>query len=281
MRAVLGIDAAWTSTNPSGVALAVEQSDGWHLIAAEASYQRFHAESPQMAEARPSGSNPDAAALLASAKRRCGRDVDLIAIDMPLSYSRIVGRRFSDDEVSRAYGARHAATLTPSRERPGRISDDLRDSFCDVGYPLLTSEPVSQRGLIEVYPHPALIELANATTRLPYKAKKVAHYWPELSTEERRTRLFCEWRRIVGLLEKEIRCVAEALPIPEPSPQGWGLKPYEDRLDAVICAWVAICALDGRAKPFGDDSSAIWIPNPSTPVTPPETAQARRCYRCD
>jgi hypothetical protein len=39
MRAVLGIDAAWTITQPSGVALAVERSNGWRMIAAAASYQ--------------------------------------------------------------------------------------------------------------------------------------------------------------------------------------------------------------------------------------------------
>jgi len=38
------------------------------------------------------------------------------------------------------------------------------------------------------------------------------------------------------------------------------LKAYEDSLDAVICAFVAICALQGRATPFGDRNSAIWIP---------------------
>ena len=43
MRAVLGIDAAWTLTQPSGVAVAAELHDGWHLIAAAASYQRFQA----------------------------------------------------------------------------------------------------------------------------------------------------------------------------------------------------------------------------------------------
>ena len=37
-------------------------------------------------------------------------------------------------------------------------------------------------------------------------------------------------------------------------------KPYEDTLDAVVCAWVAMCALEGRGVPFGDESSAVRIP---------------------
>ena len=69
MRAVLGIDAAWTLTQPSGEAVAAEFRDGWHLIAAASSYQRFHAlaDSGQPAEERPSGSSPNASALLATA----------------------------------------------------------------------------------------------------------------------------------------------------------------------------------------------------------------------
>jgi predicted RNase H-like nuclease len=37
-------------------------------------------------------------------------------------------------------------------------------------------------------------------------------------------------------------------------------KAFEDTLDAVICAWVAVRALEGLAVPFGDDTAAIWIP---------------------
>jgi hypothetical protein len=43
MRAVLGIDAVWTLSQPSGVAVMNETSTGWRFVAAEASYQRFHA----------------------------------------------------------------------------------------------------------------------------------------------------------------------------------------------------------------------------------------------
>jgi len=42
-RAVLGIDAAWTATEPSGVALAVEDASGWRLVAVDGSYDHFQA----------------------------------------------------------------------------------------------------------------------------------------------------------------------------------------------------------------------------------------------
>lgn len=37
-------------------------------------------------------------------------------------------------------------------------------------------------------------------------------------------------------------------------------KIHKDMLDAVICAWIAICALQGRAEQLGDADAAIWIP---------------------
>jgi predicted RNase H-like nuclease len=190
MQAVLGIDAAWTLTQPSGVALAVERSNGWRMIGAAASYQRFRAmtDRRQPAEPRPSGSSPDAPALLTSAPILCGRPVDLVAIDMPLALTPINTRRVADDAVSRTYGGRKCGTHTPSALRPGRISDALRESFERAGYPLGTDR-LARPGVIEVYPHPALVELLGASKRLPYKASKVGNYWPQASLQERRTLL--------------------------------------------------------------------------------------------
>jgi predicted RNase H-like nuclease len=262
MRVVLGLDAAWTLTKPSGVALVAELRDGWHLIAASNSYQRFLAlaASDKQPEERPSGGMPDVRALLVSASILAGQSVDVVAIDMPLARSPIIGRRTSDDAVSRAYGGRKCGTHTPSASRPGRISDDLREGFERAGYPLRTNK-MAKPGVIEVYPHPALIELANASERLPYKASKVRNYWPSAAPLERRMRLFRQWSTIVALLECEIAGVSSALPRLEPRAPGIQVKAYEDALDAVICAWIAVCALTGRAVPFGDANSAIWIPS--------------------
>ena len=71
-----------------------------------------------------------------------------------------------------------------------------------------------------------------------------------------------QWDEIATLLDGEIAGVRAHLQTLETSARNAELKAYEDTLDAVICAWVAICALEGRATPFGDEDSAIWIPNP-------------------
>jgi hypothetical protein len=37
-------------------------------------------------------------------------------------------------------------------------------------------------------------------------------------------------------------------------------------VDAIVCAWVGIAVLEGRAEPFGDDDAAIWIPKDTMPA---------------
>jgi predicted RNase H-like nuclease len=265
--AVLGIDAAWTLAQPSGIALVAKEATGWHLVGAAASYQRFLAlaDCSLIAQARPLGSLPDVSKLLAAASKLCGGVVDLVAVDMPLARSAIRGRRCSDNVVSRVYGARNCGTHTPNAYRPGPVSEMLNEGCEQAGYPLLTHEILS-RGLIEVYPHPALLELTGASERLPYKAAKAGAYWPSKTPSERRACLFHQWDKIIKSLEREVAGVATALPRLEHGASGWNVKAYEDVLDAIVCAWVGIRALEGRATPYGDDDSAIWIPTPRQSV---------------
>jgi predicted RNase H-like nuclease len=271
MPAVLGIDAAWTSTQPSGVALVAKDSTKWRLVAVAPSYRHFMAlsQGALVAPVRPAGSLPEVEPLLAAASSLCAGPVDLVAVDMPLARSPIVARRYCDDQVSRAYGSRKCGTYPPSVSRPGTLSDALTRDFASAGYPLLT-EALVPPGVIEVYPHPALVELTGATERLRYKASKATIYWPSVTPLERRRRLLEEWEQIFVFLETEIDGVMTGLPQPELSVRGMELKGHEDMLDAIVCAWVGICALEGRAIPYGDDDAAIWIPQPRTlgPGTP-------------
>ena len=94
-RAVLGIDAAWTATEPSGVALAVETEGGWRLAAVEAGYDHFleRADGADPGLGRPRGATAEAARLVAAVSRLVGRGPDCIAIDMPVGPNPIVGRR--------------------------------------------------------------------------------------------------------------------------------------------------------------------------------------------
>jgi predicted RNase H-like nuclease len=260
LRAALGIDAAWTTTEPSGVAYACEIDGRWRLLAAESSYERFRARSAGLEPPPPRGEPPDVAGLLDACRRLGGGAPDLVAVDMPLALTPIIGRRASDLEISRRFGAAKAATHSPSALRPGALADGLREDFGREGFPLCTKGRLHTPGLMEVYPHTALLALTGDKVRLTYKAGKTTTYWPGEPLAERGRRLREAWARIVALLEREIAGVAEALAPPSAEIRGRALKAYEDRLDAVVCVYVAIAALRGEAAAFGDDVSAIWVP---------------------
>jgi predicted RNase H-like nuclease len=259
-RAVLGVDAAWAEAQPSGVALAVERSGGWFLAAVDASYGQFidRANGIYASEKRPRGSKPNAAALLNAARKICGQDIDVVAVDMPIAHHQIEGRRACDQLISQTYGAKGAGTHTPSAERPGKISDALCAEFGAQGFGLCVRAPA--RGPFEVYPHPALIEFLNAPYRLEYKVSNRGKYWRELSERERRLKLVAVWAQIVAALEHSLEDVSVVLLPPAPDVSVWCLKTYEDKLDAVICAAAAIACLHGKATAFGDEDAAIWVP---------------------
>lgn len=248
-KAVLGIDAAWTEHQPSGLAVVVRDAAGWKLSGVFASYAALTGQAA-----------PAAGGLLITATAaNAGRWPDLVAVDMPLSRRPIDARREADNAVSRAFGGRKCGTHSPGRERPGAIGRQLQAHLAAAGYPLAMVAATTPC-TIEVYPHPALLTLTGAHERLPYKAQKTRSYWPEMPPAQRRARLLDVWSALVLSLEGRIRGVADALPLPDPASPGTALKSFEDKLDAVVCAWVGIEALEGRATPYGDEDAAIWIP---------------------
>jgi predicted RNase H-like nuclease len=255
MRSVLGIDAAWTAHNPSGIALAIESDNGWRLAAVAPSYASFYA-----TESAPDAFDADR--LLAAATRIAGTAPDLIAVDMPLAADLITGRRISDNAVSARYGARGAGTHSPGADRPGPLGHAMMQALATRGYPLHCAGVPTSPATIEVYPHPALIELTGATLRLPYKIQNRGKYWPTLDAAARRAAIFAQWHTISDALDRVLSGTLTLLPLPDPAAPLRTLKAFEDALDAVICAWVGTCVLDGRAESFGDATSAIWVPRP-------------------
>jgi predicted RNase H-like nuclease len=255
MASVLGIDAAWTEKEPSGVALLEGSPEGWRCVAVAPSYDSFLS----LAEGTPvdwtskaRGTVPNVDRVLSGAERLLvNQKVSAVTVDMPLSTEPITGRREADAAISRAYGGRGAAVHSPSAERPGAISDGLSRGFAAAGFPLATSTtPVgTPNRLVEVYPHPALITLIAADYRLPYKVSRSRRYWPGSSPAERKANLLTQFGGIASALNGEIRDIPIELPGPDSMVSTSGLKRYEDSLDALVCAWVGAKYLEGEAVP--------------------------------
>jgi predicted RNase H-like nuclease len=262
-RAVLGLDAAWTAGQPSGVALVVEDGRRWRCAALAPSYDAF----TMLAAGRavdwdgpvPRGSWPDASALLAAAARLApGADLAVVAADLPLARTPILRRRPADDAVSRAFGARGCGVHSPSAARPGPLADRLRENLEALGYPLATAREPAPRALLEVYPHTALLSLLDLDYRLPYKLSRARRYWSDETPAQRVRHVVLAWRRVLRALESRVDGIA--LPLPSVPRSAGRLKRLEDALDALLCAWVGMAYLAGRAEPHGDADAAIWCP---------------------
>lgn len=267
MTSVLGVDAAWTVHQPSGVALITEKSGSWRVVSVAPSYEAFIScskkNSPDWYGPAPKGSRPEISELLEAARNYDVSAVDLIALDIPLARGEIASRRSSDKAVSKAFGARGCATHSPNAQRPGRISAEISLQMQNAGYSLQTVDECHERHrkAIEVYPHPALLTLLGRDYRVPYKVSRSGKYWKSESVPRRIDRILAEFLAIYQALEIEFGDLKFNLPESGKVTKLAHLKQYEDALDALVCAWVGKQYLMGRAQGFGDSESTIWIPH--------------------
>ena len=263
---VLGIDAAWTAHQPSGIALVQSTATGWSCLAVAPSYEAFIAQASGQAwdpEQKATGSRPDPVALLEASKQLAGAEVSCVSVDMPLATTPITSRRAADTAISSRFGPKGCAVHSPSPERPGAIADQLRADFTALGYSLQTngSDPAAP-GLLECYPHVALLALLKRDYRVPYKVSRSGQYWKaeQLTRSERIERLLDQFQAIKADLDQHINGIPDLIPAPSEVTTLASLKPVEDMLDGLICAWIGIEHLEGRTVGLGDETAAIWVP---------------------
>ncbi len=230
--AAIGLDAAWSDRNPSAVCLV----DDGGMVRDEAEL----------------GSDAEIVGWIAA--RMGARTV--VAADLPLLVPNPAGMRPCDRAVMRAYGARgagpHPANRSLLEGRDGRIrGEDLAAVLADHGFAGPWDD--AAHTLLEVYPHPGLVEVFGLASRHRYKKGTVA-----------------ERRRGLQELVRMLASLASHVPplhggsVPDPaSLRGRALKSLEDRLDARFCAYVGVLwARDrSRIRVFGDrETGHIAVP---------------------
>jgi len=257
---VLGIDAAWTITQPSGVCL-IESDDGYNC-SIERIASSVYGFINNDRNTKPSGDEIDLKSILDS----MGQDVNCIAVDMPLSENLIEGRRSCERSVSKYYGAKGAATHSPNVVRPGSVSVKLVKEANDLGYDLsLKGNEKSDKCLIEVYPHTSIIEYLNLEYRYEYKVAKKNKYkaWKSLKPIERNTKLTNNMNELAFCLGQRVVNLSDHLAILEPDGnyKGWQLKAYEDMIDSLVSALTGLDYLSGKTTGYGGKDGTIWIPS--------------------
>ncbi len=275
-KLILGIDAAWTAHHPAGVALVrAPKRDRPRLLRVARSYKEFCGMNDAGGidwSTKVQGSEPDIPALLAVCEKIAGAVPNVIALDIPIGPQFITERRAADKMVTRAYIRRKAGTHSPTAQRPGPISRMLFEQLSACGFEWLraTASPFHDKNFqvfIEVYPHPAIIELLDLDERLKYKVSKLKKYWPALEGDKRWVAISRNLARLRLALNKRIAGVANWLPSAKSftkNKQVSRLKGYEDAIDAIVCAWIGCEFLARRCVAYGDEESAIWLPRPMT-----------------
>jgi predicted RNase H-like nuclease len=267
MTIILALDAAWTATEPTGVALVASYEAGWRCVAVAPSYDSFLGLADGVpvlwAEGPFPGCVPNIPKLLEAAQFLAKSPVDLVTIDMPIGTFPITARREADNAISRQFGGRGCSTHTPSATRPGSLGATLSAAFHRADFPIATvnTEASLTHHLLEVYPHPALLALLGRPYRVPYKAGNTRRYWPGLTLEERIGALLSEYSAIHAALVNVFGPMGVSLPLAVNVLTLSTLKRFEDALDALVCAWVGVLYMQGKAIPFGDDTAAIWCPS--------------------
>jgi predicted RNase H-like nuclease len=246
----IGIDLAWSPRNPTGGAIVRGDAEGGALV--------------------DSALLGDDAAIVEYIARHAGGGPAIVAVDAPLWVPNETGRRAGEAAIGRAFGRYQAGAHPANRQRlafDGVVRGEaLVASLAGLGF---THAPevaagVAVRQVVEVYPHPAMVALFGLARTLKYKAK------PNRGVEER----LSEWRRYqayldgLALADPPLRDQAALTAQDVAALRGRRLKDYEDQVDALMCAYIALYAFRwgaARCRVFGTQAEGyIFTPVPSS-----------------
>ncbi|MDJ0596691.1 MAG: DUF429 domain-containing protein [Pleurocapsa sp. MO_226.B13] len=188
-----------------------------------------------------------------------------IAVDAPTIINNQTGMRLPDKLTHKYFGRYHAGCY------PANLSLGFSDRTVGFGKSLTARNfhhaPIIKpqqlgRYQIEVFPHPAIINLFGLDRILKYKKGKIAQRQQELN------KLRAYIIQVLPHLEPALDLSSlEQIPVLADKLTGKELKTIEDKLDSIICAYVAAYWWYwGKARNLvlGDfDNGYIVIPNPS------------------
>jgi predicted RNase H-like nuclease len=248
MITCIGIDLAWSPRNLSGGAVIRGDATGGVLAQTD-----LLGDDQQIVD---------------YIERHTGVGPVIVAVDAPLRVPNETGRRPCEAEIGRVFG-RYQAGAHPANRRRLAFGGVVRGEALVAALERLAFTYVSAvaagaavRQIVEVFPHPAMIGLFNLQRTLKYKAK------PNRSFDER----LSEWGRYQAYISdlatadpplhgQETFMAREVAGL-----TGRRLKAYEDQVDALLCAYIALYAFrwgKARCRVFGTlEEGSIFTPVP-------------------
>ena len=190
-----------------------------------------------------------------------------VAIDAPLVVCRDRGSRDADRAVSSRYVTKHAGARPASRRNLTQYGLEPRGpqlvsalmKWSNVAFVEDSDEIDGPRVVFETYPHPATIELFCRGCIIKYKTGDVA------ARQAGQTELVKEIRQHLGGKSAELRLgrnkvLDDLLREPDPKLKTSALKAREDKLDALLCAYVAAWAAAGESiEGFGTPGDGVIL----------------------
>ncbi len=244
----VGIDLAWSDSNPTGVALIEGDQESGSLVST--GLVETDAEILDWVTGNVDGENA------------------LVTVDAPLKVPNETGRRPAEKVVGKLFSRYDAGAHPANRKRlsqwSGRVrGEDIVEKLENQGFshdPYIDRYEESRK-IVEVYPHPAMVTIFDLERILRYKNKSGRDYdliWEEFVRYQENIRGLSEREPALStpeLVEREV----EGL-------RGRGLKEYEDRLDALFCAYTGYyCwANTDRCEVLGSEEEGYIM----TPIKP-------------
>lgn len=252
----IGLDLAWSARNPSGAAVLAGTPAGARLIAPPALLGDIDEVLTYVADAAADGEA-------------------IVAVDAPLLVPNETGRRPAEAALGAVFRRFEAGAHPANRRllaRGGAVrGEQLVTGLAQAGFRHVDRVAAGEGGRLvtEVYPHAAMVAIFGLGRTLKYKAKPAR---PDALRH-------AEWARYQAYLlalasaDPPLGGHEELLAVDVTGLRGRALKGYEDRIDALMCAYIALYAHRWgaeRCRTFGDmEGGYIFTPVPATPSSPP------------
>ncbi len=242
----IGLDLAWSPRNLTGAAVLDGDAHAATLIDAALL--------------------TDDASIVAYVRAHAGEGPAIVAVDAPLWVPNETGRRIGEAELGKVFARYQAGAHPANRQRltfDGVVRGEaLVETLAEYGFMHAPSiaAGASVRQVIEVFPHPAMVVLFGLARTLKYKVK------PGRTRDD----VLAAW----AAYQRHLRDLAHAEPALHGTEtllaedvgalRGTALKRYEDRIDALMCAYIALYGHrwgDARTTVFGTmEGGYIYTP---------------------
>jgi predicted RNase H-like nuclease len=224
-----GVDLAWTNHHPTGIAYG--ELKGSVLTVTDINHGVLC---------------PDSICEELEHKHTSG-----VAIDAPTIINNQTGMRECEKAIGQAFGRKKASCMPSHLEKyPNHPAVELSQKLETQGFQHLLKTNKFQ---VECYPHPAIINLFGLPERLKYKKKKGMKVADQIHGQRRLGWLLrsLEGSPVLSLKIANYVQVTHFKFDQEYNLSGAALKTHEDKLDAIICLYVAALHAKSQTDIYG------------------------------